>query len=131
MEIPQHREVLWYLLPSPVQGEGDHHTNKFFLLLSPTSFREDSPSISRCVHIPLLISGSQQILRPKFTNSHHFTSNFGQVRGRRRVAVYLLPTLLFRLLLPPFAFFLPNFRTRTVVPPVSTMLSLFLLYPLY
>ena len=28
-------------------------------------------------------------------------------------------------------FLLPNFRTTTVVPPVSTMLSLFLLYPLY
>ena len=63
-----------------------------------------------CPHSSLdfwLTTDSSPKIHPKFTNSHHFTSNSGQVRGRRRVAVYLLPTLLFRLQMPPFAFFSP------------------------
>ena len=63
-----------------------------------------------CPHSALdfwLTTDSSPKIHPKFTNSHHFTSNSGQVRGRRRVAVYLLPTLLFRLQMPPFAFFSP------------------------
>ena len=70
---------------------------------------------------------------PKIPKIHKFTPLHLQLwTGERktkgcRVSPSDAP---FQVTFTTIRFFLPNFRTRTV-PPVSTMLSLFLLYPLY